>query len=248
MRSQNLTEPLHFCSAYEFSNAFDPKDIGSHRAEALKSLEIHLKVPAEGRETELLKYYTQAPIYLDTFCRNMSLSGPNLDGMWICPSRTMYIHALKTYIQEYGALQCGIRGFTQVVHSRFSLTNDGVVGESKYATTKFKVGVEPVTNACQVCIDLSDSIRKSPEWKNLVSKNLCFSSLDGTLCVTRIKEYHREDKYLKLSIDCPSPSDLQGFQIIKVLDHALNERVAAIEKLLEDTLDHEKLASESNKY
>ncbi|CUS23503.1 LAQU0S10e01926g1_1 [Lachancea quebecensis] len=242
LRNQGVAKHLQFCGASQFSKLFDARDLKEHAADALVTLKIKPKVGSAATPYQLLDYFAKNPVESQTFWRALALDGPFLEPMWISPSRNMFMHASKTFMHEFAKLQCSVKDFVLRVHSRYSASQGKLTGESKYATSAFEIGRDPVTNSSYIKVDrMFAPGAQSGKWEELSEKILCLSRLDGTLYVVRVTVVRKDNSMLQLSISSGDVLSLQSCQILSTLNQELDLQTKALDAFLKSNLESEKL-------
>ncbi|KAM3162461.1 Pre-mRNA-splicing factor [Lachancea thermotolerans] len=242
LRAQGIAKEWQFCGASKFSELFDPMVLKNCVEDALAALKIQPRTRDAGTAPRLLAHLSKRPIQSRDFWQGIMLDRPALDLMWISPSRDMFTHASKTYMHEFAKLQCDIKNFILRINSRYSISHGKLTGNSKYATSAYELGQDPVTKSWFIKVAKTFAPEAQVEkWGDIQGKRLCLSRLDGAFFVVQVASVHKVGDMLQLFIGTENVSGLQNCQLLSVLSTELEFQVKAVDDLLKFNLENERL-------
>ncbi|SCV01800.1 LAME_0G18602g1_1 [Lachancea meyersii CBS 8951] len=244
-RSMGILKPLQYCSIFEFASLL-PSDVSDAQSELVSSMNLRLRAQKKKSELETLKYFTRPPINPDSFWPSLFTEDHSIVGMWISPSRNMYVHALKIYMHEFVQFQRDVEGFLRTVTSRFSRQDGHLQGYSKYATSHFYLFPGEVVKTVRLKInieELSNGNEFIAEWNNFKRQNFVLLCETGHKISSLIQSATNNQQILDVTLKLDQDFDLGAVNLVSVLNQELENNSTILKNHLDNALAHDKLWS-----
>ncbi|SCU82081.1 LANO_0B05050g1_1 [Lachancea nothofagi CBS 11611] len=242
LRSQNILKPLQFCSVYEFTKLLKDFNLSAH-CNVVDILALKLKAQKDKANLQILKYFTRPPQSYDEMGPRLFSEDLSGTGVWISPSRNMFIHALKSHMHEFVQFQYDVKNFLSAVNSRFSEAEAGLQGTSKYATSHFTLDLDEKLQFTQLKIDRNEITKNNhltPEWCDLPGRLLILSKKNREYTDVHVREVIEEGNVLYLQISSRVPSDFCDSKLACVLNRELNFQYSNLKHARNNALKHRK--------
>ncbi|SCU98468.1 LAFA_0G18118g1_1 [Lachancea sp. 'fantastica'] len=247
-RSLDICKALQFCSLSNFAALLPTCSISEH-TELVRSLNLQLRVHSNISDSKLLEYLTRPTIDPTNYWpRLFSHELDTVHEMWISPSRTMYIHALKVYMHEFARFSHDVEGFLTLVKSRFTEQDGRLHGHSKYASQTFQLISIDDTHEVNLKINtkkLSEGQDFLSEWNKFHRRLIILLNTAGDKICGRIQRVSKDQDVIDATLKAQENTNPKSVHLVCTLNEELETRLMQLQSLLENALVNDDIWQEA---
>lgn len=233
-QQKGIQPEVDFCCEDEVSRTLDPSLIKGLQKELYDALNIRLAVEVEEEDCKVLRYFLRKTVGVNEFFKSFNLLQVDENIFCITPSRSVYIHACKTLIDELFRLQHSIGGFLGSVFSRIQSSDTEWEIKSKYAKSNFKTQVGEEFQEARILYGISqprdDSIFHG--WSRPDGRHLLLTNNNRENRLIRVTRAFKEDGVnLSLYFEKQKDEDLSKYNLLIIFNDDIDTKIKCLNHL-----------------